>query len=73
MNLIILFLATLFCLLVGDLLTGLMITLLYKADPYKDFVNVDQTFMFFVITAGLITIVITLINKRNTKNPPKKI
>ena len=64
MQSIIIFITVLGCILVGDLLTGYVLTLVYDGSAMKQVVNIDQQYLFYFIVALLITIVFTLVQKR---------
>lgn len=64
MQTIIIFITVLGCILVGDLITGYLLTLAYNGNAMQQVVTIDQRYLFYIIVALLITIVLTLIQKR---------
>ncbi|MER1998659.1 MAG: hypothetical protein ABS882_02705 [Lysinibacillus sp.] len=61
---IIIFITVLGCILVGDLLTGYLLTLAYNGNAMQQVVNIDQKYLFYFIVALLITIVFNILKKR---------
>ena len=59
MNGIVIFIIALLCILAADLLTGVLLTSFYTSTG-----PLDQTYLFYVLAAILIAIVMTLVQRK---------